>query len=93
MVPAHAGEGTRGAVLEALQQLPGLAASALAHAVDYLRSFNSEGVLQQCASFRPFQDARSMALSPNALQQLEVALISRGQLQLQITALDNAEAV
>lgn len=26
----------------------------------------------QCAAFRPFQDARCMALLPNALQQLEV---------------------
>ena len=123
------GAGTRDAAVEAVQHLPDLAAVALAHVVDYLRSFQSEGVLQQvscgqpagrvqpcgcvhivapafvhplsvwcsstelgvvnggnggmafnmllctcaqCAAFRPFQDARCMALSPNALRQLEV---------------------
>jgi hypothetical protein len=117
------GAGTRDAAVEAVQNLPDLAAVALAHVVDYLRSFQSEGVLQQvscgqptgrvqpcgcthvtvpasahplrvccrstvlrgrgmfntifctcaqCAAFRPFQDARCMALSPNALRQLEV---------------------
>lgn len=61
-----------GAMAEAVQALPPLVAVALAHALDYLRSFKSEAALRQCVSFRPFTDARSMRLSPNALEQLEV---------------------
>jgi hypothetical protein len=44
---AATGAGTRDAAVEAVQHLPDLAAVALAHVVDYLRSFQSEGVLQQ----------------------------------------------
>jgi len=61
-----------GAMAEAVQALPPLVAVALAHALDYLRSFKSEAALRQCVSFRPFTDARSMRLSPNALEQLEI---------------------
>lgn len=41
------GEGTRESAVDAVHRLPDLAAVALGHVVDYLRSFASEGVLQQ----------------------------------------------
>jgi hypothetical protein len=44
------GAGIRDAAVEAMQHLPDLAAVALAHVVDYLRSFQSEGVLQQVSA-------------------------------------------
>lgn len=60
------------AVLVAVQKLPPLVSIGLAHAIDHLRALNTEAALQKCVSFRSFDDARSMHLSPNALQQLEV---------------------
>lgn len=59
-------------MLAAVQKLPPLVSIGLAHATDYLRALNTEAALQKCVSFRSFDDARSMHLSPNALQQLEV---------------------
>lgn len=60
------------AACSAVRALPPLVAVAVAHALDYLRSFKSEAALRHCASFRPLTDARSMRLSPNTLEQLEV---------------------
>lgn len=51
-----------------LDELPGLVVQALAHALDYLREFNLEAVLQQSCAFRPFSQAHEIALSPNALR-------------------------
>lgn len=55
MIPCNAstGAGTRNAAVEAVRNLPDLAAVALAHVVDYLRSFQSEGVLQQVSCRQP----------------------------------------
>jgi hypothetical protein len=44
------GAGTRDTAVEAVRRLPDLPAVALAHVVDYLRSFQSEGVLQQVSA-------------------------------------------
>ena len=62
------------AACHAVRALPPLVAVAVAHALDYLRRFKSEAALRHCASFRPLTDARSMRLSPNTLEQLEVRL-------------------
>ncbi len=51
-----------------VDELPGLVVQALAHALDYLREFNLEAVLQQSCAFRPFSQAHEIALSPNALR-------------------------
>ncbi len=77
---ASAGDGVRSAVLKAVECLPPLASVALAAAAEYLRSLSSEGVLRQCVGFRPFQDAASMVLSPNALRQLEARTLPSGTL-------------
>ena len=41
---------------------------ALAHALDYLQPLKMEGVLRMGATFRPFNEAHEMSLSPNALR-------------------------
>ena len=45
---------------------------ALAHALDYLKPFGLDAVLRCGAAFRPFSARSELALSPNALAQLEV---------------------
>ena len=45
---------------------------ALAHALDYLKPFGLDAVLRCSAAFRPFSACGELALSPNALAQLEV---------------------
>lgn len=45
---------------------------ALAHALDYLKPFGLDAVLRCSAAFRPFSARGELALSPNALAQLEV---------------------
>ncbi len=47
--------------------LPPLVLQALAFAVDYLKPFGMEAVLQMSNSFRPFNTCQEMALSTNTL--------------------------
>ena len=47
--------------------LPPLVLQALAFAVDYLKPFGMEAVLQMSNSFRPFNTRQEMALSTNTL--------------------------
>ena len=47
--------------------LPPLVLQALAFAVDYLKPFGMEAVLQMSNSFRPFNTRQEMALSANTL--------------------------
>ncbi len=58
--------------LAAALALPPLVLRALAHALDHLRPFGLEAVLRAAPAFREFSAARELALSPNALEQLEV---------------------
>ena len=53
--------------LETVMQLPPLVLQALAFAVDYLKPFGMEAVLQMSNSFRPFNTRQEMALSANTL--------------------------
>jgi len=47
--------------------LPPLVLQALAFAVDFLKPFGMEAVLQMSNSFRPFNTRQEMALSANTL--------------------------
>ena len=47
--------------------LPPLVLQALAFAVDFLKPFGMEAVLQMSNSFRPFNTRQEMALSTNTL--------------------------
>lgn len=58
--------------LDSVLKLPPLVLRALAHALDYLKPFGLEAVLRQGASFREFSEVQELALSPNALAQLEI---------------------
>ena len=60
-----------------LQSQP-LVLRALAHALDYLRPLGVDAVLRQGASFRPLTAVTELALSANALQQLEVLRSGEG---------------
>ena len=53
--------------LETVMKLPPLVLQALAFAVDYLKPFGMEAVLQMSNSFRPFNTRQEMALSANTL--------------------------
>ena len=53
--------------LESVMALPPLVLQALAFAVDYLKPFGMEAVLQMSNSFRPFNTRQEMALSANTL--------------------------
>ena len=53
---------------EKLEALPALVQQALAHALEYLKTFGLEAVLRQSCAFRPFSEANEMTLSPNALR-------------------------
>lgn len=53
--------------LETVMGLPPLVLQALAFAVDYLKPFGMEAVLQMSNSFRPFNTRQEMALSTNTL--------------------------
>ena len=53
--------------LESVMVLPPLVLKALAFAVDYLKPFGMEAVLQMSNSFRPFNTRQEMALSANTL--------------------------
>lgn len=48
--------------------LPPLVLQALAHALDYLKAFSLERVLQVGAAFQPLHSVHEMALSPNTLR-------------------------
>lgn len=52
--------------------MPDLAVQALALTIRHLKQFGFERILGLGASFRPFSSDIEMALSANALQQLEV---------------------
>ena len=54
--------------LAALETLPPLVMQALAHALDYLKQFQLEAIVQQKSAFKPFSEADELSLSPNALQ-------------------------
>ena len=58
--------------LDVVLKLPPLVLRALAHALDYLKPFGLEAVLRQGASFREYSEIQELALSPNALAQLEI---------------------
>ena len=51
-----------------IEKLPPLVMQALAHALDYLTEFQLEAIVRQKCTFKPFNEANEMALSPNALQ-------------------------
>ena len=53
--------------LKTVMGLPPLVLQALAFAVDYLKPFGMEAVLQMSNSFRPFNTRQEMALSTNTL--------------------------
>ena len=63
-----AGATEEAGALSAVEQLPPLVLQALAHALDYLQPLKMEGVLRMGATFRPFNEAHEMSLSPNALR-------------------------
>ncbi len=63
-----AGATEEAGALTAVEQLPPLVLQALAHALDYLQPLKMEGVLRMGATFRPFNEAHEMSLSPNALR-------------------------
>ena len=63
LLPAGLNEGA----LESVMALPPLVPQALAFAVDYLKPFGMEAVLQMSNSFRPFNTRQEMALSANTL--------------------------
>ncbi len=54
--------------LEIVLALPLLVIQALAFAIDYLKPFGMEAVLQMSATFRPFHSQQEMSLSTNTLQ-------------------------
>lgn len=54
--------------LEIVLALPPLVIQALAFAIDYLKPFGMEAVLQMSTSFRPFNSQQEMSLSTNTLQ-------------------------
>jgi hypothetical protein len=58
-------------------QLPPLVLQALAFAVDYLKPFGMEAVLQMSNSFRPFNTGQEMALSANTLTYAHPSLLAR----------------
>ena len=59
--------------------LPPLVLQALAFAVDFLKPFGMEAVLQMSNSFRPFNTRQEMALSTNTLTYAH--LLANSQLQ------------
>ncbi|XP_059450944.1 DNA mismatch repair protein MSH3 isoform X2 [Corylus avellana] len=62
----------QGLTIEGIMNMPDLAVQALALTIRHLKQFGFERILCLGGSFRPFSSNTEMALSANALQQLEV---------------------